>query len=238
MMTTTSRQVLAVALLAWTSLAVRASTASLTGTLASSTDVFETTFTLPAASTVTLQTYGFGGGTNAAGMVIPAGGTFPFLALFAGTGFGATIVTDALSNPFGTSADLLNYNSFIGCPPAGQVQIGGQEFCGDVTMTDTLAAGTYTVTLSDGLYQANAVVGQGGSTLGDGFADFTAGQFCNAMINGVNCPNTSGAWALDISGLAAAPVPEPGGMALLVLMVLGVVAVMWRARAARSIGGI
>ena len=63
---------------------------SFTGTLASSTDVVEQTFTLSSPATIGLQTWGFGGGTNAAGTLILPGGTDPFLAIFSGTGAGAT----------------------------------------------------------------------------------------------------------------------------------------------------
>ena len=45
-----------------------------TGTPNAPEDVFETAFTLTAADTVTFPTWGFGGGTNAAGQRIVAGG--------------------------------------------------------------------------------------------------------------------------------------------------------------------
>jgi hypothetical protein len=196
---------------------------SFTGTLASSTDVVEQTFTLSSPATIGLQTWGFGGGTNAAGTLILPGGTDPFLAIFSGTGAGATILTDGSSNPFGTSLDLTNYDNpnFLGCPPAGAPVIGGSAQCGDISMTlPSLAAGTYTVVLSDGEYQANAVFDNG--TLGEGFSDFTGGAFCNVDINGVACPDPlGGAYAFDITGLPGTgppppPVPEPafGGTVL------------------------
>jgi hypothetical protein len=192
-----------------------ANSVSYTGTLTGSTDVFETTFTLAFSATITLQTWGFGGGVNAQGATILPGGTDPFLAIFSGTGPSATILSDAFSNPFGTSIDFGNYGSFEGCPPAGAPLIGGSAQCGDITMPlPTLAAGTYTVALSDGDYVPNAVFDNG--TLGEGFADFTGGIFCNLEINGVACPNTSGAYALDIDGLPAAVVPEPAAMPLFV----------------------
>jgi hypothetical protein len=204
--------------------AVRADTVSYTGTLSSSTDIADFTVTLASAGTVDLQTYGFGGGTNAVGTVISAGGTDPFLAIFSGTGSGATILTDAFANPFGTSLDLSNYENpdFGGCPPAGAPTIGGSAQCGDITMTLTsLAAGTYTVVLSDGDYIANAVFDNG--TLGEGFSDFTGGSFCNLVINGVDCPNTSGSYALDITtSSASASVPEPGTLWLLATGLLAV----------------
>jgi len=191
------------------------STQSYTGTLANSDSVFQTTVTLAAGDDVLLQTYGFGGGTNAAGTLIPAGGTDPFLAIFDPTG---GILTDGMGDTFGTSVALGNYSSFVGCSPstAGTPIIGGAPQCGDVTMSlDDLAAGTYTIVLSDGLYIANAVFDNG--NLSEGFTDeFTGGQFCNLEINGVACPNTSGNYALYVTTITpAVATPEPTALLLL-----------------------
>src|SRR6202046_4861227 len=67
---------------------------SYTGALSTPQSVFEATFTLTTPDTVTFQTWGFGGGTNAAGSVISPGGFDPLIALFSGSGPTATIVTD------------------------------------------------------------------------------------------------------------------------------------------------
>jgi len=178
---------------------------------------FQATLVLTTISDVTLQTYGFGGGTNQAGTVISPGGTDPFVGLFSGTGSAALFIN-------GTSLDLSNYTP--GCPPAGTVSDFGGTTCGDVTLTfDDLAAGTYTVLLSDGQFIPNAAVGSG-STLGDGFLDLTGGSndgtgfFCNIadFTGGVetNCPNTSGNYALDVlTTPATSTVPEPASLALL-----------------------
>ena len=216
-------------------LPAHADTFSFVGALADPTTPVEFTLTLAAAEDVTLQTYGFGGGTNAAGKVISAGGTDPFVAIFAGTGAGATILTDASMNPFGTSLDISNYGSFMGCGPAGAPVIGGSAQCGDITMNLTgLVAGNYTIVLSDGEYQANAVFDNG--TLGEGFTDFTgtnamppASQFCNIVINGVPCPANvtgNGAVALDIITSGNATLPEPASLAMLVAGLLGLAG--WR----------
>jgi hypothetical protein len=95
----------------------------------------------------------------------------------------------------------------------------------------SLAAGTYTVILSDGEYIANAVFDNG--TLGAGFSDFTGGQFCNIDINGVGCTN-SGAYAFDITGLPAASVPEPAPIALFGSLLLGLGALYGAGRLPRS----
>ena len=180
-----------------------------TGTLSSPEDTFILAIDLTTGGNVTLQTYGFGGGTNAAGTVIPSGGFDPFVGLFSGTGPTALFIN-------GDSDILTNYTP--GCPPAGTVTIGsvsGQ--CGDVNLQFTgLAAGTYTVLLSDSEYIPNAVFEVAGM-LGDGFTDFTGGVF-QTCVNANNCiPQTDTAnWALDItlSSGSAPAVPEPGAFGL------------------------
>jgi hypothetical protein len=205
------------------------STQSYTGTLATSESVFQTTVTLTAGQDLLLQTYGFGGGTNAAGMGIAAGGTDDFVGVFDSTGQILTYPTGDPANPgvYGTSLGLSNYGSFTGCPPAGTVNYGGTAVCGDVTMTiDALAAGTYTIVLSDGSYVPYAVGDL--TNLSEGFSDFTGGQFCNIYVdsNGDACTSTSGAYALDVTTITpTVATPEPAGLLLLVLglLALGVI---------------
>jgi hypothetical protein len=77
---------------------------SCTGSLATPEDFFLEPFTVSGggASTITIQTFGFGGGTNAAGMAIPAGGFDSLAALFFGTP--ETILTDGSVNPIARAA--------------------------------------------------------------------------------------------------------------------------------------
>src|ERR1700689_683927 len=74
-------------------LADSSSTQSYTGTLANSDSVFQTTVKVGVGDDIVLQSFGFGGGTNAAGSVISAGGTAPEGAVFDTTG---EIVTDGM----------------------------------------------------------------------------------------------------------------------------------------------
>ena len=216
---------------------------SYTGSLSTPQSFFDVTFTLTASDTVTFQTWGFGGGTNAAGAVIPAGGFDPLIALFAGSGPAATIVTDGLGDVMADSDNLYNppFSPVGNCPPAGTVTIGtgtGSALCGDDFMQASLAAGTYTLVLSTADYIPNAVNPGAPSyfTIGDGFTDlsgpatgFGGGssvpyQTCNVTSdqpNGV-CIDPDGSYAVDIvstrADLATASMtttPEPGALSLL-----------------------
>jgi hypothetical protein len=204
---------------------------SLTGTLQTAEDTFETTINVASAGTVTLQTWGFGGGDNAAGMVIPAGGFDPLVAVFAGTGSGATIVN-------GVSDGLSNYGDFTGCAPAGTETIGGfAGQCGDITMAMSLSMGTYTVILSDAEYIPNAIFDNG--TFGEGFTDLTPGTLpLQTCVDQNNCITDTTNWALDITtpGVSvAAPEPSTLGTAGLGLLSLAVFArVMKKRRATKS----
>jgi len=162
----------------------------------------------PAAGSVTLQTYGFGGGTNAAGTAIPSGGFDPFVGLFSGTGSPAVFIN-------GDSDVTTNYTP--GCPPAGLVTIGsvpGQ--CGDVNLQFTgLTPGTYTALLTDGENIPNALFEPPGGLLGDGFTDLSGGVF-QTCVDANDCNNDTANWALDITepGGSAPSVPEPGAFGL------------------------
>jgi len=204
-------------------------TISQTGTLSTPESTFLIGITLATSGNVTLQTYGFGGGTNGAGNPIAAGGFDPFAGLFQGTG-GTALFLD------GTADNLSTYLSEpSACPPAGLVTIGsvaGQ--CGDVRLNFTgLAAGTYTVLLSDALYTPNAVYETTGY-LGDGFSDLTGGSLpFQTCYDAGDCNTDTANWALDIttsSGVTTST-PEPGSFGLAGLGLLA--AAGWSARRRR-----
>lgn len=196
---------------------------SCTGNLANAQDYVQITFSISGAETLDFQTWSFGGGTNAAGQSISAGGFDPFLAVFSGAGSTAMIVT-ANGNPAGTSDSLTNFttgfgtglpgDSFVGCGPAGTVAFNnGDNVCGDVKMSLSLSAGTYTLILSDGSNPANAVFDLG--SLGEGFGGLssTVFQTCdtNETTHVQSCISPSNAFAFDITGGPLTfNTPEPG----------------------------
>ncbi len=204
-------------LLALAASSLFADSLSFTGTLDSPESAFDATFTLTAADTLTFRTWGFGGGTNAAGQVIAAGGFDPLIALFNGPGPAAAIVTDGSGNPLADADNLLNAPwSFVGnCPPAGTVAIGVDNDCGDDYLQVGLSAGTYTLLLSDANYVPTAVYDNG--TFSEGFTDLTGGSFqtCDPVANA--CITPDGNYAVDIvsTGADLTTTPEPGALSLL-----------------------
>jgi hypothetical protein len=207
---------------------------SCTGTADTPEDVLLVPLTLSADDTVTIQTYGFGGGVNAAGGTIAAGGFDSLVALFSGMPTAATILTDGMSNPLASADNLSLYSP--GCPPAGLVAVGTVAgVCGDNTLTATLTAGTYTLLLSDAAFIPIAVNPGGfspfdltdtssnnyGSATGNGaYTDLSSGVF-QTCVSLTDCNTDTGNFAVDITGLnggsSPAVTPEPGTMALAVV---------------------
>jgi hypothetical protein len=191
---------------------------SYTGTLVTANDVFEESFVLTSADTINIQTWSFGGGTNAAGDLISAGGFDPLVALFSGLPPSADIYVDGSANPLVDADNLINspYSPVGNCPPAGFVTIGtgaGASICGDDFMQIvSLPAGVYTLVLTDANNQPNAIYDNG--SLSEGFSDGGVFQTCNQTSDGLTCVNRSAAYAVDIvsstgtSDLAAVPEPE------------------------------
>lgn len=174
---------------------VPAASLSLQGLLAADNpnDVALIEFETKAAAALDAQTWSFGGGTNAAGQAIAAGGFDTFVSLFAGWGGSATFMA---SNDDGL------------CPPGTAAPA-----CADSTLRITaLPAGRYTIAVSQ---PANFSFAEnlGAGTLGDGFiglAGSWSGGACTASC--------SSAYALDIT--SSALVPEPAAPLLLALGLL------------------
>ncbi len=204
--------------LAASAISLSAESVSYTGTLSSPEDVFETSFNLTTAGSVTLQTWGFGGGLNAAGQVIAPGGFDPLLTLFSGPVGTATIVTDVSGNPLADADNLSNAPwSYVNNPAAGQVAIGPDlEFGDDFMQTPSLAAGTYTLVLTDAGYQPVAIYDDG--ALSEGFFDLTGGVF-QTCVSTTNCITPDANYAVDIitSTVVGTTVatPEPPSLPLL-----------------------
>jgi hypothetical protein len=193
---------------------------SCTGSLSTPEDFFAEPFTLTAASTVAVQTYGFGGTalgyTNAAGNVISGGGFDSLVALFSGTGSSDVvsdlpILTDVSGNPIASIPGSTQF--FAGCPPAAPNAVIG---CGDNKLVATLTPGNYTLLLSDANYVPYAVSPGpmfGCSTLSDCgapyFGDLSGGAFTTCDTIG-DCIADNGNFAVDITGLPPVVTPEPG----------------------------
>ena len=186
---------------------VLADAISLQGTLAlgagAANDVFVYTFFVSAPSTVTIQSYGYGGsaqapgGTNLAGAVIPTGGFDPYVSLFAGSGPTATFVA---SNDDGA------------CPPAAPS--GG--LCRDSRLSLSLGPGPYTLAVT-AFENMSFAENLGAGALGDGFVGL--GNFD---------PARTSQFAVDIGGVdvisaSVRPIPASSaiGMAILALLITG-----------------
>jgi len=187
---------------------------SFTGIFLNDNDLQLFTFSLAAPGTVTLQTLGYGGGTNAAGDTIPAGGFEPVLGLFDSLG-------TAISGPIQPGPDPT-------CPPRNP-DPARFNFCQDAFAQFSLPAGSYIVSLTQ---SQNDPLGN----LGDGFFYTTVlpdPNFNNGFVGSFGFPG-NGSWALDIIGADAATeagaVPEPDTFILAAGAVLAMAVTRKRAR--------
>jgi hypothetical protein len=198
--------------------------------------VFEIDITV--ATTLTIQTFSYGGGPDFAGNAVVAGGFAPDLALF------------------GTDSGVPDYNlvatnggaSYCG---AGNPGVGG---CQDASITLTVNPGTYYLALTeqDNYYQGLNNSGNGGLFVGDVIGngvDPTAFQegFSNPGVPNFTGPNCGGSapfcdpfgdqmdgdYELDI--MASNPaVPEPGSFGLAFLGFAFAFFLLRRSRSARG----
>jgi hypothetical protein len=140
---------IAAAVLATSSVPALAASFSFSGNLTGDNDVALFSFALAAPSNVTLRTWSYAGGTNAAGNVFGAGGFDPVVSLFYGAGSPALLI-GANDDGLGVPADP------------------GTGFAHDSLLESfALPAGMYTVALSQFDNFAN------GPTLGDGFLGYS-----------------------------------------------------------------
>jgi hypothetical protein len=185
-------------LLAGMAVPASASSLSFVGDFTNDNDVQQISFTLLSDSMVTLETFGYGGGTNANGVVIPAGGFESLLQLFAmpsGLALGGPILPgpNPTCGPRTPDPNRLN-------------------FCFDAYAQVFLTAGDYLVALTQNPNTANG-------NLVDGFLFDADPNFNNGFVGTFGFQGTSH-WALDITGASA---PEPGSalMAVSALLVVG-----------------
>jgi hypothetical protein len=182
---------------------------SLHGTFVADDDMFTTGFSLSSPTAITVRTWSFGGGTDADGKLIAAGGFSPVVSIF-----------DSLGN-------LLAFDDG-GVAPAGcgaRAIDPATGFCLDAYITGLFAADTYTVVLTEWDNTPN------GPTLADGFVEqgngnFTGGPF---LLNAGPGYQRTANWELDIPGTAAVAAPEPS-----YALVLGVVLVLAARRRGRA----
>ncbi len=192
-----------------------AGTFSFTGTFATDDQVQLFTFTLLSNVTVTLQSIGYAGGTNAATSVIPPGGFDSYFTWFAGDG------TQIGSNDDGGCG---NVGTFHGA-------------CLDAYFHGFLSTGTYTLALTQSGNTPNGNLSDGFARQGAG--NFTAAGACTAFCDSFGNQD-NGNWAVDIlnvsSAAAISPAPEPmtAPVAAFALSLLALA----RRRRARDIGPI
>jgi hypothetical protein len=181
------------ALLAGMTLCASAASISYTGNFVNDNDVQTIGFSLLSATTVTLETFGYGGGTNANGDLILPGGFESTLQLFAlpsGFAVGGSILPGPDPSCGPRTADPSRFN-----------------FCFDAYAQVFLTPGDYIVALTQNSNTANG-------NLGDGFQFDSDPNFSSGFVGTFGYQGTS-QWALDITSPdAVVGAPEPGSALL------------------------
>ena len=168
-------------------------------------------FSIASPGTVTIQSWGFAGGTNAAGTVIPAGGFATDLSLFDSSGNLITFDSGGVA-PGGCSPRNID--------PA-------TNFCLDAYINTFLADGQYIVALTE---DNNLPFGP---TLSDGFLQQGQGNFTGPAVGQpdgsfllITADQRTSNWAVDISPVDTAEipsaVPEPALIFPMILLLLSV----------------
>lgn len=181
---------LVAALIGW-SAPSEAANFSFTGNLANPGQVLLFNFNVGAPSDVTLVTYSYSGGTNAAGTMIPQGGFDPILALFSSSGALIGQNDDGGGNVPADAVTGQHYDTFLFLP--------------------ALAAGSYSVSVSVFPNFAN------GPNLSNGFQGATT--FTD--VTGDPRTSNWAFDILNVNSAVLQGVPEPASLALLGAGLLG-----------------
>jgi len=172
---------------------VLAATILYQGTFAADNQVATFNITANTAETITVQTYGYAGGTVNS-TIVAAGGFAPTAFLFDNVGNVLTL-TNGTCGQVGTDPTTLN--------------------CDDLYFQDTLGPGTYTLALA--VYDNTPI----DTSVTDGFVDDgnpgftcteagTSGSFCD--LTSILGTTRTGNYAIAITGADSVTTPEPGSM--------------------------
>ena len=157
---------------------------SFTGKFQYDNDVQLFSFVVSSASTVSLRSWSYAGGVNAAGQTIARGGFDPILALFDATGTKIDQQDDAE------------------CPAVAADSV--TDRCYDTFFTTLLQAGTYTASVQQYDNFAYDSLALGFMKDGVEYQSFRDGFIDSGM------DKRNGLWAFDVLNVAAAALPPPG----------------------------
>lgn len=206
----TLKKIAAFLVLSVSSAIASAANFSFTGEFQYDNDVQLFSFTVGSTSEISLRSWSYAGGVNAAGQTIDRGGFDPILALF-----------DSNGNRIGQQDDA-------GCPNVAADSVTG--VCWDTFFTTTLEAGRYTASIQQ--YDNFSTPSLATGFVRDGIENR---QFRNGFVDAAG-DRRNAFWAFDILNVNAAElppeepgeVPEPGSIALLSAALLGMTAVRRR----------